>query len=180
MPRRDKLAEEDKITKNFEKKRRGAPSFPYTTEIAKEICQTIAKTPKSINQLCAAYPHFPKQTTIFEWIAENEEFSKLYLEAKQKQVLAYMEETYDIADDSSRDVIIDHAGNVKPNSEFINRSKIRIELRKWHASRLMPKLFGDRFVADITDSKGISPEVVDCVKTLRDSIDLLKQHERDY
>lgn len=55
-----------------------------------------------------------------------------------------IEEADDIADDGSNDTYIDDDGNVKVNHDVIQRSKLRVEQRRWHASKLRPKKYGDR------------------------------------
>lgn len=128
----------------------GRPKIKCTPELAEKICNAISTTSASLKQICKENPEFPNPSTIFQWIAYDEIFSNLYLEAKQKQVLAHMEKTYEIADDVSMDEMIDDNGNVRMNGEFVARSKLRIELRKWQAARLMPRLFGDKIQNETT------------------------------
>jgi hypothetical protein len=58
------------------------------------------------------------------------------------------DEIIDIADDSSQDeIVIDLGEGVKStrqNTEFVQRSRLRIDARKWVISKLNPKKYGDR------------------------------------
>ena len=54
------------------------------------------------------------------------------------------EQIIDIADDSHSDTLEDEDGNVMVNREVIERTKIRIDARKWLASKLAPKIYGDK------------------------------------
>ncbi len=53
----------------------------------------------------------------------------------------------DIADDKENDTIIrkGHDGQEReyPNTEWMNRSRLRIDARKWMAMKLLPKVYGD-------------------------------------
>ena len=54
----------------------------------------------------------------------------------------------EIADDGTNDTYTDSEGNELTNYDVIARSKIRIDARKWLASKLLPKKFGDKI--DVT------------------------------
>ena len=61
------------------------------------------------------------------------------------------DEIMEIADDSSNDIDrIDDFGNPIENREFISRSRLRVESRKWLASKLKPKKYGDKQSIDHT------------------------------
>jgi hypothetical protein len=47
-----------------------------------------------------------------------------------------------ISDDTARDLIENEAGKTVCNSEYVNRSRLRIDTRKWVLERLAPKKFG--------------------------------------
>jgi hypothetical protein len=49
----------------------------------------------------------------------------------------------EIADDSSQDTYIDRNGQQVTNHEVIALAKLRIDARKWYASKLMPKKYGN-------------------------------------
>ena len=64
------------------------------------------------------------------------------LQAKRCQIEVFIDEILDIADDSSQDEIANNQGHIVCNSEFIARSRLRIDTRKWLASKLVPKIYG--------------------------------------
>lgn len=123
----------------------GRPS-KYSLELAKEICKLIAHG-KSVVSICQK-EGMPNYTTVRDWIANNEEFSNLYARAKEDQADYLAEEIIAIADDSSEDELFvdtnDGSAKRVQNSEFINRSRLRVDTRKWIASKLKPKKYGDR------------------------------------
>jgi hypothetical protein len=72
---------------------------------------------------------------------------KQYLRAKELCVDAYAEEIIEISDDGSRDTYTDEKGKEVIDREVIARSQLRIDARKWYASRLAPKKYGDKLSA---------------------------------
>jgi hypothetical protein len=132
-------------------KKAGRPTT-YTEEIVLEICDTIASSSKGLRRLCMDNPHWPTQDTIFTWMKNHTQFSEQYALAKRHQVEVLVDEMIAIADNTTHDFKIDDSGNVVCNGEHIQRSRLRIDLYKWIACKLIPKVYGDRIrhEADIT------------------------------
>jgi hypothetical protein len=59
------------------------------------------------------------------------------------------EEILDIADDSSLDMAFTEEGKSFVDRENINRSRLRVDTRKWLLSKLVPKKWGDYIKSDI-------------------------------
>lgn len=142
------------------KSKRGRPTN-YTIELAHEICKVVATTSKGIKALCRDNPTWPNPDTIFSWIIQLKEFSDQYARAKRIQIEVMIDEVLEIADDTSSDTVISE-GKTTTDHEHINRSKLRIDTRKWLASKLCPRLYGDKdehvnlkFPTDITDSSSL-------------------------
>lgn len=118
---------------------------PYDEEIGNLICEIISTSNKSLATIIKENNNVPKMTTIFKWLNENETFAKNYAHAKDNQADFLAEEIIEIADDSSQDIErIDEYGNRIENKEFINRSRLRVDARKWIASKLKPKRYADK------------------------------------
>jgi hypothetical protein len=122
----------------------GRPLEELNQETANIICELIATSSKGLARLCAEYPELPDETTIYRWRLKHESFRQQYAEAKRNQAELLAQEIIDIADDKTRDVIIDEDGNEKLNTEFVARSRLRVDARKWVASKLLPKVYGDK------------------------------------
>ncbi len=116
----------------------------YNDEIGKEICDTIATSSKGIKALCKLHPHWPCPDTIFRWRKEMLNFSDLYARAKQMQVEVFVDEIIEIADDSSKDYTVNDQGKTVVDHEHIQRSRVRIDTRKWIAGKLAPRIYGDK------------------------------------
>lgn len=121
----------------------GRPST-YNQEIAALICKKVATSTCGLKKLCADNPELPDSTTINEWRFMHEEFGRQYAQAKKAQMDLLAEEIIDISDDDSRDITLDKHGNEVCNQEFVARSRLRMDSRKWLAAKLMPKVYGDR------------------------------------
>jgi len=90
----------------------------------------------------------PSSRTFDKWLEEDEEKVKRYVRACEKRADHIFEEIIEIADDSSRDTIINKDGLETMNSEFVQRSRLRVDARKWIASKLNPKKYGDKTSID--------------------------------
>jgi hypothetical protein len=107
----------------------------YNSEIGKKFCRKLSQEPLSVEAICNKYPdEFPTQSCIFGWIVDFPEFEGMYREAKRAQMHLYVEQIIDISDGSDDDFV----DQVK-----IQHSKLRIDTRKWVASKLAPRIYGD-------------------------------------
>jgi len=140
-------------------KHAGGRPTDYTLELSDRICARLANG-ESMRTVCLD-DDMPSRETLFRWIRTNTEFHDHYAHAKQESADALTEEMLDIADEGSNDWMDahdkDNAG-YKLNGEHIQRSKLRIDTRKWIASKQKPKKYGDKQQIDIAD---ITEEVSD-------------------
>ena len=89
--------------------------------------------------------------TIFSWLRTKPEFLEQYARAKQESADALAEELLDIADDGSNDWMESNKpGNqgYDMNGEALQRSRLRVDTRKWLMSKQKPKKYGDKM--DVT------------------------------
>lgn len=93
--------------------------------------------------------------TIYNWIAKYEEFRDRYVKTIQITSVMMFEEMMNIADDSSKDTKINNFGERVEDKEWTNRSRLRVEARRWALSRLMPKVFGDKVDVNVNATKEI-------------------------
>ncbi|MCX7116331.1 MAG: hypothetical protein NTW94_00150 [Legionellales bacterium] len=126
---------------NVVKSKGGRPSA-YNDELANLICERIAMHSWGLEKLCANYKDLPDKATINRWRHKHHEFAEQYKQAKISQIETLVDEIIDIADDSSSNTIIDDNGKTRCNSEYIARSRLRIDTRKWLAAKLAPKVYG--------------------------------------
>ena len=89
----------------------------------------------------------PSSKTFYIWLDEDEDKVKQYARACEIRADKIFDDILDIADDTSRDKRVTEAGEVTDN-EVIQRSRLRVDARKWYLSKLSPKKYGDKL--DVT------------------------------
>ncbi len=131
-------------------RKRGRPSG-YTREIGATICERIAAG-ETLVDICKT-PGMPKVSTVLgRWLSAHPEFATLYARAKETRLDVMAEEILQIADDATNDTKHLESGDY-PDSEWINRSRLRVDSRKWLLAKLRAKTYGDRLaLADDADS----------------------------
>lgn len=128
----------------------GRPS-DYTEELAEIICLRLAEG-ESLRSVCRD-DDMPSKQAVLRWLARNEAFRAQYVRAKAEGAEAIAEELFDIADDGTNDWMekLDKDGEAigyQLNGEHVQRSKLRIDTRKWYLSKILPKKYGDRIQHD--------------------------------
>lgn len=124
----------------------GRPSR-YTNKLADKICKMIAEG-QSVRSICAKKDMISMQT-FFRWLRENKKFREQYARACEERSYMHAEEIIEIADDATNDYMEQHDESdeltgYKLNGENIQRSRLRIDTRKWLMSKLNPKVYGDK------------------------------------
>lgn len=125
-----------------------SPKKILTPELEKEFLSEIKNNVLSLAALCQKNPHWPKKTWWRDLIKEDEVFADKYARAKEEQAELMAEEIIAIADDSQNDLEVRYGADGKPykveDKEVVNRSKLRVDTRKWLLSKLIPKKYGDK------------------------------------
>lgn len=110
------------------------------SEVQVQICRRIMLG-ESVRAICRDEA-MPAQSTVFDWLRLNPEFRSAYHLAKQLQAETLADEILEIADDASRDWVAGENGPVVDH-EHVQRSRLRVDSRKWLAGKLAPKRYGD-------------------------------------
>lgn len=114
----------------------------YTAEIATAICERISEG-ESLRAICRE-DGMPDKTTVLRWLGANAPFRTQYAGAREAQADHMAEEILQIADDGLNDTYVDDDGQVRTDHDVIARSKLRVDARKWLASKMAPKKYGDK------------------------------------
>lgn len=117
-----------------------------TPENADTICAMITEG-YTLRQVASALGCTSGAIAI--WASESEEFAKRYAHAMNLRTDRMAEEILDISDDGANDWIErerDDDGNPIRivDHEHIQRSKLRVDSRKWLMAKMMPKKYGER------------------------------------
>jgi len=127
----------------------GRPTL-YTPELSYSICERLAsgESMRSVSRDDA----MPCMATLFKWLSENEAFSEQYAKAKGESADALVEDMLDIADNQVEQPLlvdglplqIDGKPVMVKDAVSVNHAKLRVDVRKWAASKLKPKKYGDK------------------------------------
>lgn len=117
----------------------------YTQLIADEICRRLAEG-ESLRSICRD-EEMPGRSEVFRWLADNEAFRDQYARAKEFGIEALADDIQEISDDARNDWMERHGqedSGWQANGEHIQRSRLRVDSRKWLLSKLAPKKYGDK------------------------------------
>ena len=143
----------------------GRPAM-YSAELAERICEAIALDTRGVDAICEAHDDFPCGRTVRTWLLREPDFLPLYTRAREAQAELMGAEIIEIADDTSRDTKMVKRGDDEvevQDTEWINRSRLRVDTRKWLMSKLAPKKYGDRIQAEHTGSAGGPIQIISTV-----------------
>ena len=139
-------------------KNKGGRPSDYSLELSDLICERLAsgESMRSIGRDDA----MPMVRTMFRWLREKEEFRHQYEIAKEESADGLVEEMLEIADESSNDYMDKQLANGETvrvlDTEHVQRSRLRIDVRKWSASKLKPKKYGEKQHVELKADEGVS------------------------
>ena len=126
----------------------------YNATIARKICEQLMLK-KSMREI-SEDPRMPSLRTVVRWLADPKlaDFREMYYYARRVQAELRVDEIFEIADDSANDwkPVHNKDGDLvdwKPDNEAIQRSRVRIDTRKWFAAKLVPRIYGERTEIDL-------------------------------
>ena len=120
--------------------------FDMTDELFDEICERMVDG-ESVRTICKD-DHMPAISTLMKILNQNPDRSAQYARALQMRADAMFEEIMDISDDGSNDPT-----SIVLNGEHVQRSKLRVDSRKWALGRMNPKKYGEKtFIGGVDDA----------------------------
>ncbi len=131
-----------KVTKASSRKP-GRPSL-YTEPLAAEICRRLAEG-ETLRSVCRDKA-MPDKASVLRWLGDKTkaDFRTQYAHARDMQADALFDEALEIADDATGDWSTDKDGKKVLDHENIQRSRLRVDTRKWAAGKMAPKRYGDK------------------------------------
>lgn len=154
---------------------------PITKDQFISVCELIESTPNSISSICLMIkPTISKQSFYDYMRIVGDEAKDRYARAKEIQCNIIADDMYDIADDGSNDLMTIIKGNEDyeiENKEVTNRSRLRIDTRKWLLSKLLPKKFGEKIDLS-TNGESLNKQPIIQVATQKDAENIQEVIER--
>ena len=125
---------------NATRREMGRPTL-YSNELAAEICERISNG-ESLRSVCDD-ARMPSRRIVMYWLGEHDKFREMYRMARE----VMFEEIPEIADTPmiGKKVTTKADGTVETvEGDNTERSRLRIEARKWYLSKLAPRKYGDK------------------------------------
>lgn len=137
----------------------------YTDHIATVICQRLADG-ESLRAICASTADLPHRNTVMVWLSDpaRADFQGQYARARELQADLYAAEVVEIADRVLVAVKrkVKGISNLKTveetTTDAVDRSRLMVDARKWYASKLAPKKYGDKLA--IGQAEDLAPLTV--------------------
>ena len=114
----------------------------------------------------------PNRSQIAIWVARGDAFAASYARARDAAAHLLCSELIDLCDNAAGDYVTDEDGRRRFDGENVQRSKLKIDTRKWVISKLIPQ-YADRISADVTSKVTIEDKTMTDVDYARNVIHLL-------
>lgn len=128
------------------KKGAGGRPSEFSATVAGLICDRLSSG-ETLRAICRD-EGMPDQTTVFRWIRLHGEFRQQYAHAREAQADNWADEIVEISDDGTNDWMRRNGGEDdegwRANGEHIQRSRLRVDARKWLMAKAAPKKYGDK------------------------------------
>ncbi len=119
----------------------------FTKKMGDEICERLAEG-ESLRSICRD-DHIAHRGNVFRWLLSDKKiystFRDQYALAREIQAECLIDDIFDIADDSTNDYMENRQAKdsddapMVVNPEAIGRARLRVDTRKWHASRIITR-----------------------------------------
>ena len=118
----------------------GRPSI-RTPELEAEILRRIAEG-ESLRKVCRD-EGMPNRESVRTWLDADPEFAGRYARAVSERTDVLAEECLEIADDAK-----------SGDAAAVAAARLRVDTRKWFASKLAPRKYGDRSAVELSGPEG--------------------------
>jgi hypothetical protein len=141
-------------TKKKAAPKKTAPKKPqglYSESVVDAICHRIGQG-ESLVKICKT-PGLPSRSVFMGWLLQNKHpgLQDKYARAREAQADFYAEEIIEISDEESlttRHSKPNEDGEVAVEVVFdataVARNRLRVDARKWYASKVAPKKYGEK------------------------------------
>lgn len=110
----------------------------YSEELSQEICKRLSSG-MSLRKICAE-SDMPNISTVMDWLSKNQTFSAQYARAREAQAETLADQIVDLVDEED-----DPA-----------KARVRMDARKWFASKVAPKKYGDKITQEMTGDMSVT------------------------
>ncbi len=118
----------------------------YTEDLADTILQRLAEG-ESLRQICET-DGFPHRTNVLKWLETREDFATRYARARESQ------------GDAMDDRILQVAAKCEAGELDPHAAKVVIGALQWRASKLRPKVYGDKLQQEVSGAGGEALKII--------------------
>lgn len=112
----------------------------------------------------------PSMRTFLRWVSEDEDLRQQYARAMEVRSEAMFEEILEISNEANADIDITDDGKIRVVGEAVQRSRLKIDARKWMLGKMNPKKYGDK--VDITsDGEKVNTTIINLGSGVKPSED---------
>lgn len=119
----------------------------------------------------------PSRRVFNDWLRNDDVLSTHYARVCEARAESLFEEILEIADDSTMD-----KKNIKGedvvDTEVVQRSRLRIDARKWVLSKMQPKKYGDK-IDMTTNGNDISTNQIDYGKLSQEALEEIARADEE-
>lgn len=124
----------------------------FSQSIANTLCERIGNG-ESLRSVCLD-SNMPCKSAVMKWLGDNVKFVDQYAHARENQADFYADEIIEIAD----------------STDDPAKARLQIDARKWKASRMAPKKYGDRIAQEISGKDG-APLITKIERVIVNAVD---------
>lgn len=110
----------------------------YSDEIAEIICLRIIEG-ESLRSICRD-PSMPSVAGVFKWLASGKHQTFVEQYTRAREIQGHMS--------------FDDAREIVDTAEDAALARLRFDQRRWAASKLVPKVYGDKIQQEVTGANG--------------------------
>jgi terminase small subunit-like protein len=95
----------------------------------------------------------PPESTVRHWAQDDVQgFAALFRRATEIRAARFVDEILDLCDADC--TFTDENGRVRVDPGAIAQARLQVDTRKWFASKILPKIYGDRLVTEHVGKDG--------------------------
>ncbi len=91
-----------------------------------------------------------------------------YARVRESQAEAWQDEIVALADETANDTVDGRDGQPQQNTEWITRSRLRVDTRKWLMAKLHPRAYGEKIEVNGKQTLEAGDSMVSFLSSLRD------------
>jgi hypothetical protein len=131
----------------------------YSVALTDRICERLMQG-ESLVSICSN-AKMPTTGMVYRWLNKIEEFRDRYARAREIQADTLADQILDISNTPVLGITTKSGkdGVEITEGDMIQHRRLQVDARKWYASKLAPKKYGDKIEADLNHSGGITVNI---------------------